>query len=110
MAGTKLADDFIEFCVRHKLWSRQVAGEGLRTEALTRHIEKECAELRANPDDRMEAVDIIILGMELYFRQPFTSTPRLVQDLLLKMGKIERRNWPKVAEGQPMEHQRGTHD
>lgn len=85
-------------------WSTQTFGPGLRTLGVTRHIEKEIAEIRRDPTDRIEWVDVIQLGLDGYWRAG--GTPRTIMpDLIAKLNKNMARQWPPIApEDEPMEH------
>lgn len=45
-------------------WSTKTFGHGRRTEGICKHIEKELAEVRANPGDVREWIDIAILALD----------------------------------------------
>jgi len=88
-------------------WSARTFGPGRRTLGVTKHIEKEIAEVRAKPDDLTEWVDIIILACDGYWRhggQPESLLP----DMLAKLAKNKARTWPApTSEDEPTEHVRG---
>jgi len=71
---------------------------------LTKHIEKECAEIRAAPEDLTEWIDVIILGLDGYWRAG--GSPEILQLLLqTKQDKNIAREWgPPGSEDQPNEH------
>lgn len=94
---------------KHRDWTFDTAGPGLRTEGLLTHIAKESDEIRKDPTDRKEWIDIILLGMDGYYRTGGTHWT-LIEDLIEKIEKILRRKWAKVSGDQPMEHTRGIHD
>jgi hypothetical protein len=91
---------------RHVEWSRKTFGEGRRTIGLTKHIEKECAEIRRAPDDLEEWADVIILGIDGFWRAGGTADDldRILQE---KQVKNVTRTWPTgVDENTPIEHVR----
>lgn len=87
-------------------WSRRAFGDRSSAIGLTKHIEKECAEVRANPRDLTEWVDIIILALDGYWRHGGTPDT-IVPDLTAKQAKNFAREWP-VNENpdEPNEHDR----
>lgn len=88
-----------------KRWSLRTFGPGKRTLGITRHIEKELMEIRANPDDLEEWVDVILLAIDGYWR---AGGEDLVLDLYTKQYKNFNRSYPPVGvpEDQPIEHLR----
>jgi serine/threonine protein phosphatase PrpC len=87
-------------------FSRSTFGEGYRTLGVTRHIEKEIAEVRANPLDLSEWVDIILLACDGYWRHG-GEPENLLADMLAKFAVNKKREWPKPAsEDDPVEHDR----
>ncbi len=90
-------------------FSERTFGAGRRTLGVTKHIEKEIAEVRAKPDDLTEWVDIIILACDGYWRHG-GQPGNLLADMLAKLAKNKARVWPKpTSEDEPVEHDR-THD
>lgn len=92
------------YIARQREWSLVTFGLGKRTVGITRHIEKECIEIRANPDDVMEWVDVIILAIDGAHRAG--HSPEEITRALQEKQQINfRRVWPKPqAEDQPTEH------
>jgi hypothetical protein len=89
-------------------WSLRTFGSGRRTIGITKHIEKECAEVRDNPDDLSEWVDIMILAMDGYWRAG--GTPEmLLHDIIAKQSINRERTYPKTNEDEPSEHIRECH-
>ena len=86
-------------------WSRRTFGSGRRTIGITKHIEKECAEVRENPDDLSEWIDIMILAMDGYWRAG--GTPEMILHSIIAKQAINReRKYPKTNEDEPSEHVR----
>jgi hypothetical protein len=85
-------------------WAKRTFGEGMRTEGICRHIEKELAEIRQDPTDLMEWIDVITLAMDGYSRaggDPERLFPMLVDKHLINMA----RDWPAPkSEDEPVEH------
>jgi len=97
-----------EVLKRQREWSRKTFGEGRRTEGVCKHIESELAEIRSDPADVKEWVDVIILAMDGYWRGGGSDLER---DLTAKMDKNRARSFPKpVDENTPSFHVKGTHD
>ncbi len=86
-------------------WSRRTFGSGRRTIGITKHIEKECNEVRENPDDLSEWVDIMILAMDGYWRAG--GSPEMILHAIIAKQSINReRTYPKTNEDEPSEHVR----
>lgn len=84
-------------------WSQRTFGTAKRTLGITKHIEKEIAEVRAKPDDLSEWIDIIILALDGYWRHG--GTPETIEaDLNTKQKKNFKRQYPMTNEDEPSEH------
>lgn len=87
-------------------WSMRTFGVGLRTVGVTEHIKKEIEEIRAEPADVKEWIDIIILAIDGYWRaggQPADLEWFLIEKQLTNF----KRQWPVAgSEDQPVEHVR----
>lgn len=94
-----------EYIQRHKDWSLSTFGEGQRTDGLCKHIENELAEIRQNPNDVFEWVDVIILAIDGAWRAGY-SPVQIVNALIQKQAINFERKWVWVGEGEPAEHQR----
>lgn len=57
------------------------------------HLKKELVEVAADPDDRYEWIDIILLGFDGLFRQGYTPQ-EIIEALIAKQDKNEKRVWP----------------
>ncbi len=90
-------------------FSEKTFGPGRRTLGVTKHIEKEIAEVRAKPNDLTEWIDIIILACDGYWRHG-GQPEGLLADMMAKLAKNKARKWPApTSEDVPVEHDR-THD
>lgn len=78
-------------------WSRIVFGEGLRTEGILKHIEAEIIEVREQPGDVEEWVDIVILALDGAWRAGYTPE-EIVEAMCIKQLKNIRRKWHKPAD------------
>jgi len=87
------------------LWSMKTFGPAYRTEGILRHIEKELQEIRENPDDLSEYIDVIILALDAYWRRG--GMPDELEDAIAKKQEINRgRTYHLTAEDEPSEHVR----
>lgn len=98
--------DLVDYIKRHREWSEQTFGKGARTGGLVKHIQKECEEILAKPDDLEEWIDVIILAIDGAWRSGH-SAEEISGTLELKLLKNQRRVW-KVSEDPnvPNEHVR----
>lgn len=101
-------------------WSRKTFGDGRRTEGICKHIEKELDEVRKNPHDFMEWIDVVILGLDGAWRAikcsenseynrnrtPGEIATIIAQGLLSKSKEnMFEREWPPHGpEDRPIEH------
>ena len=82
-----------EYLHRQREWSRRTFGAGKRTIGITKHIEKELREIRQDPDDLMEWIDVLILAMDGYWRAG--GKPSDLAELLREKQRINfARTWP----------------
>lgn len=92
-------------------WSAETFGPGARTDGILAHITKEIIEVRAEPDDLEEWVDLIILSLDGAWRSGGgRSAEEIVEMLNFKYEKNFGRRWPDwraAPEDQPIEHIRG---
>jgi hypothetical protein len=85
-------------------WSKKTFGEGRRTGGVTQHIEKELAEVRANPDDLSEWIDIVILALDGFWRHG-GEVEDVMKYLQAKQDKNFARQWPTpTSEDVAIEH------
>lgn len=93
-----------EYVAHQRAWSERTFGPGARIVGITAHIEKECAEVRANPADLTEWIDILILALDGYWRAGGDPS-ELEWRLKAKQEVNFRRVWPAgVPEDRPVEH------
>jgi hypothetical protein len=98
--------NLFQFINRQKRWSSGVFGRTSRTEGILQHIEKEVAEVRANPQDLSEWCDVVILALDGAWRQGFTPY-EICKALEAKQAKNMARTYPAdVPDNQPSEHVR----
>lgn len=102
--------DIIDYITRHRAWSETTFGTGARVGGLLTHIQKECEEIRANPTDLEEWIDVIILAIDGAWRSGHSPT-EIASMLEFKLGKNQSRAW-KVSDDPniPNEHVRVEED
>lgn len=93
--------DFIR-CQR--AFSLRAFGNGQRTEGICKHIEKELSEIRANPADVDEWMDVVILAFDGAWRAG--HSPKAIEHALgCKLKTNIGRQWPNpISEDEPCEH------
>jgi hypothetical protein len=97
---------FTDFIYEKTIWSIKTFGNGKRTLGITKHIRKELLEIEAAPDDRMEWIDVIMLGLDGYTRCG-GKPEKLIHDLYAKLGINQKRTYPfPASEDEPSEHVR----
>lgn len=101
-------EDLESYFARQIEWSRETFGPALRTKGVIEHIRKELREIDAEPRDLAEWVDVIILGMDGFWRHG--GTPQdLLPALLAKQTRNMARIWPDwrtMRDDQAIEHDR----
>lgn len=98
----------IEYIQRHAEWSFKTFGpcSGDDHIRLCRHIEKELAEIRCNPLDCEEWVDVMILAIDGAVRSGH-SPLAIAYTLREKQETNTKRTWPKPTDTcTPIEHMR----
>lgn len=95
-----------QYLERQEEWSSRTFGHGTRTLGLTKHIEKEIAEIRAKPHDLSEWVDVVILALDGYWRHGGDPL-EIMKHLVAKQEKNFVRQWPtSTSEEEAIEHVR----
>lgn len=90
---------------RQEIWSGRTFGPGVRTVEITKHIQKELAEILAKPHDLTEWIDVVILALDGFWRAG--GEPAAVMDYLQAKQNVNfARTWPAPVEGEPAEHDR----
>jgi hypothetical protein len=105
------AFDFHAHLERQREWSSRTFGPGNRTAGVVDHIRKELTEIEEHPDDLSEWADVVILGLDGFWRAGATPE-QIIAAIVAKQVKNEARVWPDWRT-QPLdkaiEHDR-THD
>jgi hypothetical protein len=93
---------------RQRAFSLATFGPGLRTTGVLDHITKEIEEVRADPTDLDEWVDLIILALD--GAQRLGVEPQAIIDAVVsKQARNEKRTWPDWRTADPdkaIEHDR----
>jgi len=98
--------DLPAFIRRQRAWGEETFGPGERTIGITKHIAKELDEIRADPSDLEEWVDVIQLALCGAWRMGY-SPEQICAAILAKQDKNEARDWPDwrtVPHDSPVEH------
>lgn len=102
--------DIAMYVVRQREWSAKTFGTGARVMGITRHIEKELGEIRADPTDLREWIDVVILALDGAWRAGY-SPVAIAAELERKQEVNFARKWPvSVSEDEPTEHVRTESD
>ena len=76
----------------------------MRTKGVSEHIRKELDEIAADPTDVKEWIDVIILGLDGYWRAGGCSSD-IAEDLCKKQDRNFARKWPTpTSEDVAVEH------
>jgi hypothetical protein len=99
--------DLLVYLKKQIKWSRDVFGDGKRTEGILKHIEKESIEVREAPLDVEEWVDIVILALDGAWRAGYTPE-QIAETMCLKQLKNFCREWNvPESEDEPVMHIKG---
>ena len=85
--------NLIDYLNNQIVFSVRTFGPHNNVESLLDHISKECEEIRENPQDLEEWIDIMILAFDGALRQGH-SPDSLVKMLEHKLEKNKNRTWP----------------
>ena len=92
------------FMVDQIKWSSRTFGPSPRTEGILKHIAKELEEVRADPWDLSEWLDIVILGLDGYWRHGGLART-IMRDLNAKAAINRGRTYAVPAsDDEPCEH------
>ncbi len=98
-----------ERLARQREWSTQTFGPG-RLLGVIDHIEKELIEVREDPTDLSEWVDVIILGFDGAWRAGH-EPQAIIDAVVAKQARNELRVWPDWRTADPdvaIEHDRSV--
>lgn len=89
-------------------WSKDTFGPGRRTEGICKHIEKELAEIRKDPGDLTEWVDVILLALDGASRLGYSGV-EIIDAIYRKQSVNYGREWPAPrGEDEAIEHVRSV--
>ncbi|MDY6857182.1 MAG: dATP/dGTP pyrophosphohydrolase domain-containing protein [Thermodesulfobacteriota bacterium] len=92
--------DLIKHLERQIKFSRKAFGPGERSLGICDHISKELEEIKKNPTDLMEWIDVVILGFDGAWRAGYTEE-EIANALVTKQGINESRSWPNWRDAEP---------
>jgi len=94
----------VRYLLRQQHWSAATFGLGRRTVGICRHIASELDEIRAEPTDLSEWIDVMILAMDGYWRAG--GNPATLPAALLAKQRVNlARRWPAPQpEDEPTRH------
>jgi hypothetical protein len=104
--------DFVRHLERQRQFSERTFGPGRRTQGVSDHIRKELDEIARDPDDALEWIDVVILGLDGAWRAGL-SPEDIIAAIEAKQAKNERRAWPDWRTADPnraIEHDRSVGD
>jgi hypothetical protein len=104
LSDTKSPFILSEYVRKQREWSTRTFGPGRRTEGLIEHITKEFEEIRQDPADPREWIDIVILALDGAWRAGWI--PEQIEAGLVDKQAINlARKWPKAtSEDRCVEH------
>ena len=95
---------------RQRRWSTETFGPGTRLGGVLDHIGKELDEIRADPTDLGEWVDVLILAFDGAWRAGW-EPQQIIDAIKAKQAKNEARTWPDwrtMSADQAIEHDRSV--
>ena len=98
--GCEMEYDLVRHLTRQRSFSFHTFGPGRRTEGILDHLAKELEEVRANPTDLEEWIDIALLAMDGAWRAGH-EPDEIARGLLDKLRKNEIRTWPDWRTSDP---------
>jgi hypothetical protein len=86
-------------------WSKRTFGDRERTAGILKHIEKELDEIRANPKDATEWIDVALLAFDGAWRSAGITPSEVALRLIDKVQLVRSRQYPAEGpEDEPIEH------
>lgn len=105
--------DLISEYEKHRAFSLATFGPGPRLNGVLAHLAKEMDEVRKDPTDVDEWIDLMILSLDGAWRNTGLPIHVIVSRFKAKLEKIRRRSYPDwrtVGQDAPIEHVRGIED
>ncbi|HAF44697.1 MAG TPA: DUF550 domain-containing protein [Gallionellaceae bacterium] len=103
--------DLIDHLQRQQDFSLRTFGPGMRTDGLIDHVKKELAEIKEDPTDVTEWIDVMLLAMDGAWRAGYDAES-ICQALRAKLEKNIARTWPDwraVDPNKAIEHVSKSH-
>lgn len=97
---------FLNHLQRQREWSEKTFGPARGVDGVLAHIESELKEIRQEPGDLEEWIDVVILALDGAWRAGH-SPEAIIEMLQAKTKKNQERQWPdwRTAEpGKPINH------
>ena len=85
--------DLIKHLERQRRFSANTFGPGMRTEGVCDHINKELKEIKAQPNDLEEWIDVVLLALDGAWRAGHEPVD-ICKAIAAKQTKNENRDWP----------------
>lgn len=85
--------DLVSHLDAQRTWSKETFGPGPRVDGVLDHMEKEMEEVRQNPEDVEEWIDLAMLSFDGAWRSG-AEPSKIVQVFCLKLDKNMAREWP----------------
>lgn len=101
--------DFVQHLKNQREWSEKTFGPGRRTVGIINHMKKEFEEIKQEPSDLEEWIDLVILSLDGAWRCSNATPDEIINMLVTKSTKNKERKWPDwrtVPEDAPIEHDR----
>lgn len=92
--------NLIRHLIEQKDFSLKTFGPGLRTEGLIDHIKKELKEIKADPTDLDEWIDVVVLALDGAWRAGYEPS-EITAALKAKLRKNMAREWPNWEDAEP---------
>lgn len=92
--------DLVAHLYRQRAFSKATFGPGRRTKGVCNHISKELEEIKANPMDVEEWIDVVLLALDGAWRTG-ESLEYIVEVLKSKQNTNELRAWPDWRTSDP---------
>lgn len=105
--------DLVAILQRQCKFSEETYGPGPRVDGVIAHITKELEEIRKDPSDITEWIDVCILAFDGAWRNAGKTPQEIYEAYVAKLEKNMARKWPdwRTADpNKPIEHVRGIHD
>ena len=98
--------DLVAHLNDQKGWSRETFGPGPRVEGILDHMEKEMREIRSNPKNLEEWIDMAMLAFDGAWRSlgddpDKKEIAKIAETFWLKLEKNKNREWPDWRESDP---------